>query len=72
MKTCWMYMTLLGENEKGRGRLFSGVSSNRTTGNEWHLKFHLCRKEHFFIVRMVKQWSRAPKWAVDSLPLETL
>lgn len=70
-----VYEYLMGGNEEDGARVFSGVSSDRTRGNERKLKyrkFHLCRKKNFFTVRVVKHWSRVLKQTVESLSLETL
>lgn len=59
----------MGESKEEGTRLFSVVSSNRTRQKGHKLKdikFHLNTEITFFCERVVKQWSRFPRDAVES------
>ena len=64
-----MYKYLKGGCKEDRGKLFSGMLSDRTRNNGHKLKyrkFHLNIKKHFFTVRMTEHWYRLPREVVES------
>ena len=50
-------------------RFYSGVSRERTKGNEHrleHRKFHTNTRKNFFTVRVTEHWNRLPREVVES------
>jgi len=65
---------LKGAYRKDGEGLFTRVCSDRTKGNGFKLKegrFRLDIRKNFFTLRVVKQWHRLPREAVDAPLLET-
>jgi len=68
------FQYLKGAYKRDGDKLFSRASCDRTRGNDFKLKeggFGLDIRKKFFTVRVVKQWHRLPREAVDAPCLET-
>ncbi|KFU97413.1 hypothetical protein N339_02845, partial [Pterocles gutturalis] len=67
------FQHLKGAYKQEGERLFTGVDSERTRGNGFKLRegrFRLPIRQKFFTVRVVRQWPRLPREAVDAPSLE--
>jgi len=63
-----------GAYKKDKYRLFSRACCDRTRGNVFKIKegiFRLDKRNKFFMMRMVKHWSRLPREVIDVPSLET-
>ncbi|KAK4806243.1 LOW QUALITY PROTEIN: hypothetical protein QYF61_013387 [Mycteria americana] len=67
------FQYLKGAYKKDGERLFSRACSDRTRGNSFKLKegrFRLDIRKKFFMMRVVRHWSRLPREVVDAPSLE--
>ena len=67
------FQYLKGEYKQEGERVFTWVSSDRTSGNGFKLRqgrFRLDMRRKFFTQSLVTHWNRLPKEVVDALLLE--
>ena len=69
------FQYLKGVCKKEGDRLLSRVCWDRTRGNGFKIKegtFRLDTRKKLFMIRVVRQWHRLPREAVDATSLQTL
>ncbi|KAK4826356.1 hypothetical protein QYF61_007950 [Mycteria americana] len=69
------FQYIKGAHKKDGERLFTKACSDRTRGNGFKLekgRFSLDMRKKFFMMRVVKHWTRLPRGVVDAPSLEVL